>query len=115
MHIALRRYFRHGIFPQLLVFEAVARLGSVTRAGKELHLAQPTVSMQLRKLSDTLGIPLFRWSGRRMELTAPGSELHAACPELFELVGRLDGRLAAHRDKIPANREEGDAAERDTA
>jgi DNA-binding transcriptional LysR family regulator len=43
----LRRYFRHGLLPQLMVFEAVARLGGVTRAAEELHLAQPTVSMQL--------------------------------------------------------------------
>src|SRR5690349_17573708 len=52
----LRRYFRHGLFPQLVVFEAVARLGSVTRAANELHLAQPTVSMQLKKLSQTLEV-----------------------------------------------------------
>ena len=31
---ALRRFFRHGMFPQLMVFEAVARLGSVTRAAE---------------------------------------------------------------------------------
>ena len=48
----LRRFFRHGLLPQLLVFEAVARLGSVTRAAEELHLAQPTVSLQLKKLAD---------------------------------------------------------------
>src|SRR4051812_28611988 len=40
----LRRYFRHGLLPQLIVFDAVARLGSVTRAAEELYLAQPTIS-----------------------------------------------------------------------
>jgi len=55
----LRRYFRHGLLPQLMVFETVARLGSVTRAAEELHLAQPTVSTQLKKLSSTLGVVLL--------------------------------------------------------
>ena len=55
----VRRFLRHGMLPQLAVFEAVARHGSFTRAAEELHLAQPTVSTQIKKLSDTLGLPLF--------------------------------------------------------
>lgn len=46
---------RHGMLPQLAVFEAAARLwGHFTRAAESLHLAQPTVSTQIRKLSETL-------------------------------------------------------------
>ena len=56
---ALRRYFRHGILPQLMVFEAVARHASVTKAAEALHLAQPTVSIQLKKLAETLDLQLF--------------------------------------------------------
>ena len=100
---ALRRYFRHGLFPQLMVFEAVARLESATRAGEELHLAQPTVSTQLRKLSDTLGLKLLEQQGRGLRLTPAGRELQAACKELFELIERSEGRLAALR----APRDEG--------
>ena len=70
----LRRYFRHGLVPQLTVFEAVARLGSVTRAAEELHLAQPTVSTQLKKLAETLEVQLFEQRGRRLYLTAAGAE-----------------------------------------
>ena len=99
MRVALRRYFRHGILPQLMVFEAVARLGSVTRAGEELHLAQPTVSMQLRKLQDTLGVKLVEWRGRRMELTEAGKELHSSCTEVFAMFGAIENRLATHRSK----------------
>ncbi|HVP08845.1 MAG TPA: LysR family transcriptional regulator [Burkholderiales bacterium] len=97
MATALRRYLRHGMLPQLMVFEAVARLGSVTRAGEELHLAQPTVSMQLRKLQDALGLRLIEWRGRRMELTDAGRELHRSCREVFAVFGALEDRLAAHR------------------
>ena len=102
MRTKLRRNYRHGLFPQLIVFEAVARHGSVTRAAEELHLAQPTVSTQLRKLTDAIGLPLIESRDRRMHLTPAGRELHAACGELLELFGAIDSRLAAHREPRPA-------------
>ena len=55
----IRRYFRHGTLPQLHLFEAAARLGSLRRAAEELHMAQPTASVQIRKLTETIGVPLF--------------------------------------------------------
>ncbi len=94
---ALRRYFRHGLFPQLMVFEAVARRRSVTRAAEELHLAQPTVSTQLKKLSETVGLTLFEQRGRGLQLTPAGRELQAACEDLFGLIERTEEQLAALR------------------
>ena len=93
----LRRFFRHGLFPQLVVFEAVARLGSVTRAAEELHLAQPTVSTQLKKLADALELALFEQRGRRLYLTAAGERLQAGCEEVFAAFLRLEARLAELR------------------
>lgn len=98
----MRRFFRHGMFPQLMVFEAVARLGSVTRAAEELHLAQPTVSTQLRKLQQSLDVTLLTPQGRGLQLTPAGRELQAACAELFDLIGRLASRLEALRRPPPA-------------
>src|SRR5581483_4541209 len=83
------------------VFEAVARLGSVTRAAGELHLAQPTVSTQLRKLADALEVPLFEPRGRGLRLTPAGRELLAACEELSLLLARTEERLAALRMRKP--------------
>jgi DNA-binding transcriptional LysR family regulator len=97
----LRRYFRHGLFPQLLVFEAVARLGSVTRAAEELHLAQPTVSMQLKKLSSALDLTLFEPDGRGIRLTAAGEELRGACAELVRMFANIDQRLEPFRQREP--------------
>ncbi|MCX7151175.1 MAG: LysR family transcriptional regulator [Proteobacteria bacterium] len=93
----LRRYFRHGIFTQLMVFEAVARLGSLTRASEELHLAQPTVSVQMKKLSESMGVKLLRMSGRGVELTDAGRELLACCWEISGALGNLEERLAPLR------------------
>lgn len=97
----LRRYFRHGLFPQLVVFEAVARLGSVTRAAQELHLAQPTVSLQLKKLAAVLEVQLFEQRGRQLHLTAAGHALRASCEELMEFLVRADEKLVAWRRTGP--------------
>jgi len=70
---------RHSTLRQLELFEAIARLGSFTRAAEELFLTQPTVSMQIKKLSDTVGMPLFEQVGKKIYLTDIGHELHRTC------------------------------------
>lgn len=94
----IRRYIRHGMLPQLAVFEAISRLGSYTRAAEELHLAQPTVSTQMKKLTDALGVPLLEHSARRVEMTEAGRELAAACADIFDRLERVEERLIALRE-----------------
>jgi DNA-binding transcriptional LysR family regulator len=60
---------------QLRIFEAVARHLSFTRASEELHLTQPAVSMQVKQLEETIGLPLFEQVGKRVYLTEAGEEL----------------------------------------
>src|SRR5262245_30646764 len=93
----MRRLFRHGLLPQLIVFEAVARLGSVTRAAEELHLAQPTVSLQLKKLAETLEVTLLEPQGRGLRLTGAGHTLREACEELLHCLARAEAKLGAFR------------------
>ena len=101
-----RRLFRHGLLPQLLVFEAVARLGSVTRAAEELHLAQPTVSLQLKKLAEALEVQLFEQRGRKLHLTGAGHALREGCRTLRITAEPLPGgefpveRIAAQVDQL---------------
>ena len=90
----LRRFFRHGLLPQLMAFEACVRLGSVTRAAEELALAQPTVSCMLRKLSDTMGGPVTRVRDRRVEASALGLELLELTRELLHAFDRFEARRA---------------------
>jgi len=51
-------------YHHLLYFYTVAREGSVTRAGRQLRLAQPTLSGQLRKLEQLFDEKLFERQGR---------------------------------------------------
>jgi LysR family transcriptional regulator, low CO2-responsive transcriptional regulator len=86
----IQRYFRHGTLVQLRVFDAVARLGSFTRAGEETHMAQPTVSAHMKKLAETIGVPLVEHAGKRVRLTPAGQEVHATCRRIFEAFTDLD-------------------------
>ena len=93
----IRRYLKHGTLPQLRVFEASARLGSLTRAAEELHIAQPTASVQIRKLTETVGLPLFEQVGRRVYLTDAGQRLYAGCNEVFRAFSGLEEALNGMR------------------
>lgn len=85
---------RHSTLRQLQVFEAIVRRGSFTSAAEELHLTQPTVSMQIRKLSDALGMPLFEQIGRRVFPTAVGKEVYETCREILGALNNLEMTLA---------------------
>lgn len=85
---------RHATLRQLQVFEAIVRQGSFTRAAEELFLTQPTVSMQIKKLSEALGLPLFEHVGRGVQPTEAGRELYDACRRMFETLANLEIKLA---------------------
>ncbi len=57
---------------------------SFTRAAARLHLSQPAVSIQVKRLEESLGLPLVEQVGRRLNLTAAGRELLAACDDVLE-------------------------------
>ncbi len=78
---------------QLQIFETVVRLGGFTRAAEALNLTQPTVSMQMRKLADTLQMKLIEQVAGRLHPTEPGAEVYRAAQEIL-------GRMGALRDYV---------------
>jgi DNA-binding transcriptional LysR family regulator len=85
---------RYATLRQLQVFEAIVRLGSFTRAAEELFLTQPTVSMQIKKLADSMGLPLFEHVGRNVRPTEAGLELYQSCRKIFETLANLEMKIA---------------------
>jgi DNA-binding transcriptional LysR family regulator len=85
---------RHATLRQLQVFEAIVRLGSFTRAAEELFLTQPTVSMQIKKLADSMGLPLFEHVGRNIRPTEAGQQLYDSCRRIFETLANLEMQIA---------------------
>lgn len=65
----------HVTFRQLQLFLAVAEHQSITAAARACHVTQPTVSMQVKELSDAVGMPLYEQIGKRLHLTAAGEAL----------------------------------------
>jgi DNA-binding transcriptional LysR family regulator len=89
---------------QLTCFVTVARHAHFTRAAAELHVAQPAVSAQIRRLEAELGAELFQRTTRSVALTEAGAafltraqraldELTAARADLDRLTGVLRGRV----------------------
>ena len=81
---------RHATLRQLKVFESIARQLSITRAAEELHLTQPTVSIQLKQLTDIVGLPLLEQVGKRLYLTDAGRELLKVCLSIFDSLARFE-------------------------
>lgn len=90
---------------QLRYFCAVARTGGFTRAAHQEHLAQPSLSQQVRKLEDELGTRLFDRLGRSVRLTSFGEaflpraeailrQLAGAKQEIEEMAGLERGKLS---------------------
>lgn len=93
----IRRYLKHGTLPQLQVFEASVRLGSFARAAEELHMAPPTASVQIKKLTETVGLPLFEQVGKRIYPTDAGRRLYASCNDVFGALSALEESLTDMR------------------
>jgi LysR family hca operon transcriptional activator len=62
-------------------FVAVAETLSFRQAGKQLHVSQPSLSVQIKQLEDELGVALFRRSKRRVEITRAGEVFLSAARE----------------------------------
>jgi LysR family glycine cleavage system transcriptional activator len=87
----------------LIALEAVARLGSVTRAAAELHLTQSAVSHRLHALARELGVPLVERDGRGVSLTTDARELaQAASIALAQLNAAIARVSTAGRDQVLA-------------
>lgn len=77
----------------LRAFAVFAEDTNLSRAAERLHLSQPAVHAQLRKLADTLGVPLYQRAGRGLVLTREGVEVAAFARDAEERSGDLVARL----------------------
>jgi LysR family transcriptional regulator, cyn operon transcriptional activator len=80
---------------QLTYFLAAAEHGSFSAAAEELHMAQPSLSEQIRRLEAELGVPLFARAGRGLALTDAGRLL----------IPHAERTLAEAADAVDAVRE----------
>jgi len=85
----LNPWLRQISLKQMRGFEAVVNCGSVSGAARELHLTPPAISLQLRDLEVTIGIPLLERSDAGLVPTLAGQELFSASLEIRDSLSRL--------------------------
>lgn len=88
---------RNATLRQLKVFEAVARHRSFSRAAEELHLTQPAVSTQVRKLEDHAGLPLFEQLGKKIHLTPAGAQMLQSSREIIQKFQEAEEAMAQYK------------------
>ncbi|RMH20236.1 MAG: LysR family transcriptional regulator [Gammaproteobacteria bacterium] len=86
---AAENLIRHLSLRQLQIFEAVVRLGGYSKAADSLHLTQPTISMQVKKLTETIGQPLLERQGNRLCTTAVGEEVFLSAQTVLGHISSL--------------------------
>lgn len=80
-------------------FEAVARTGSIRAASRELHVSEPSVSVQIRTLERDLGVELFSRQGRQLVLSEDGVKL---APSILQVLAAVKAvRLSAEELREP--------------
>ena len=88
MHITLR---------QMRLFLALAETGSVTAAARLLHVTQPTATMQLQKIAESVGLPLFEVISKKVYLTEAGRELAQSARTIASEWEAFDQKMDALR------------------
>lgn len=82
----------------LRAFEAAARLGSFKLASQELLVTPTAVSHHIRRLEDSLGLPLFTRGTRKVELTERGAKLIQTCSQAFDMIHETAAEITEHDD-----------------
>lgn len=100
-------------FHQLRLFFLVAQSGGFSRAADILKTSQPSVSLQIRRLENALGVKVFARLGRNVYLTEEGRILLGYARKIMDLMGNLHsdianlrglrlGRLSVGASKVPS-------------
>lgn len=84
----------HLTLRQLKVFESVARHLSHSRAAEALHLTQPAVSMQIKQLEESIGLPLLEQLGKKLYLTEAGEELQRYARNILQQLTEAESVFA---------------------
>jgi LysR family glycine cleavage system transcriptional activator len=88
-------------FTALRAFEAAARTGSFSAAGRELNVTHAAVAQQVRALEADLGVPLTFREGRGLALTGEGQRLAAALTDSFRTIGMALSEITAEGEERP--------------
>lgn len=84
----------------LKYFLAVVQEESITRAAEVLHITQPTLSRQIARMEEEMGVKLFDRGMRKIVLTNEGLLLRRRAEEIMELVDKTERELARQDEML---------------
>ena len=93
-------HYKQNRLKQLRAFCHAARTGSVSAAAEQIHLSQPTVSLQIQALEREFGTMLFERRGPKIKLTPEGDLLYQLAQPLVEGMDKLHETFATHCGRV---------------
>ncbi|WP_141732865.1 LysR family transcriptional regulator [Oligoflexus tunisiensis] len=87
-------------YNHLFYFYTVARLGGIMKAAQYLHIAQPSLSTQIKALEAHTHRILFKKVGRGLALTQDGEVLYSICRKMFDHVEDLHNFLLSKESRM---------------
>ncbi len=90
----------HYTLHQLQILVEIANQQSITKAAEALHLTQPAVSIQLKKLQNQFDVPLVEVIGRKLYVTDFGKQVVEAAKRILDEVDMLEKRTLAFKGEL---------------
>lgn len=84
----------------LKLFNVVAEYESYTKAAEILHISQPALSIQIKKLEEKLNLKLFDKTGNKIVINENGKILFGYTQKIFDMVDEVEGVLINKRKDI---------------
>lgn len=84
---------RHITLHQLRLFHSLGRHRSFTQAAEELHLSQPAMSIQIKRLEESIGLPMVEKIGKQLFLTEAGNALFVASQDILNRLDALQENM----------------------
>lgn len=91
---------RHITLHQLRLFNSLGTHLSYTRAAEELHLTQPAVSIQIKRLEQEIGMPLVEQVGKKIFLTQVGKELFHTTNDVLERLNMFNDDIIGMNEGV---------------
>lgn len=91
---------RHITLHQLRLFNSLGKHFSFTRAAEEMSLSQPAMSIQIKRLEESIGMPLVEKVGKRLFLTEAGRELFDASRDVLDRLRVLNEDMIGMEEGI---------------
>lgn len=84
----------------LKLFQTVARMGSISKAARELNYAQSNITMKMQQLESELKVTLFHRHNRGIMLTSKGKKLFTYTEKIFQLVEETINEVGDNNEPV---------------